>query len=88
MTEVTRQAIAAQAPASRLVLVTKGDADQGPYRALRLYVASGPITLKVRGMDDVDVTLTVPEGVYWEPITVKRIWSTGSSGTVIIHGAL
>jgi hypothetical protein len=86
-------AIRASAPARTLRLVTKSDADQSvPFRALRVYVAAAdaPATLKVTALDDAggtnDETLTYPAGVFWEPISVVRVWSTGSTANVIVHG--
>jgi hypothetical protein len=78
------------APARELSLVTKSDSDQAiPLLALRVYVADAdaPASLKIRSVDTyVDVTLTFPAGVFWEPIGVSRVWSTGSTANAVVHG--
>jgi hypothetical protein len=64
-------------------------ADLSTYaKALRIWNGSATaVTLKVtplRASDDTvagAVTVTVPAGVAaWEPISIRRIWSTGSTG--------
>jgi hypothetical protein len=54
-------------------------------KALRIYVPSGgsPVTLTVTplaaGSDTISMPITVPAGgVFYEAISVRRIWSTGS----------
>ncbi|MGY3392938.1 hypothetical protein ACVWW6_005529 [Bradyrhizobium sp. USDA 3311] len=84
----------AMAPARSLQLVAKSDGDQATqFRGLRVAVqnADAPATLKVTAIDDTggagDVTLNFPAaGVYWEPIQVKRVYTTGSTANAVVHG--
>lgn len=81
------------APGARAQLVTPNDgADLAPYpKGLRLYVpatlteASLVVTPKGAASDADKVTLRYPPGVAWEPLSVRRIWATGTSAGIDIH---
>jgi hypothetical protein len=82
-------------PASDIDLVQPSDtADLALYcRALRVHVpiAVGEATLRVTplaaGDDAETVTLRFAgAGTYHEPISVRRVWQTGTSPGIEIHG--
>lgn len=70
-------------------LVVKSDTTVRRYRALRVYVASAdaPATLVVTPLDnDVNVTLTFPAGITYDPMGVKKVLSSESTANAIVHG--
>lgn len=84
-------AASATSPARLATLVTPSDtANLAPYaKALRVYAATGPATIRItplRAADDDDtVTLTIVAGVTIEAIAARRVWSTGTSAGLVIH---
>lgn len=87
----TTFATTASSPARRAVLVTPSDTlDLAPYaKALRVYASAAGSTLRVTpvgALDDLEtVTLTLGAGTSIEPIAARRIWATGTTGTLVIH---
>jgi hypothetical protein len=86
--------ISPDAPAVDCIAVTPSDDDDiEPYpKALRVYVpatiAGGVGTLKVtpkRANDAAPVTFKFPPGVYQIPLSVRRVWQTGTDADVEIH---
>ena len=78
-------------PSKSMVLITPADTDLvGNYpKALRVYSASGCIIVvtPAKAKDDgVKMTLTYPAGLYCESLVVRRVWTTGTSGSPVIHG--
>ena len=82
------------APAVDCIAVTPSDvADIEPYpKALRVYVpaavAGGVATVKVtpkRASDASPVTLKFPPGVHQIPLSVRRVWATGTTADAEIH---
>jgi hypothetical protein len=82
------------APAIDCIAVTPSDtSDIEPYpKALRVYVpanvAGGVANVKVtpkRASDAASVTLKFPPGVYQVPLSVRRVWQTGTTAGVEIH---
>jgi hypothetical protein len=82
------------APAIDCVAVTPSDeADIEPYpKALRVYVpatvSGGVATVKVtpkRGSDAAPVTFKFPPGVFQIPLSVRRVWQTGTTAGVEVH---
>jgi hypothetical protein len=81
-------------PATLCMAVTPSDStDIEPYpKALRIYVPAdvdgGVGSVKVtpkRAADDAPVTLKYPPGVYQLPLSVRRVWATGTSAGVEVH---
>ncbi len=82
-------------PASDCVAVTPSDSDDiAPYpKALRVYVPAsvaggvGSVKLTPKHADDAaPVTLKFLPGVYQLPLGVRRVWATGTSSGIEIHG--
>jgi hypothetical protein len=82
------------APAVDCIAVTPSDgSDIEPYpKALRVYVpasiSGGVADVKVtpkRGSDAAPVTFKFPPGVYQIPLSVRRVWATGTTAGVEIH---
>jgi formylmethanofuran dehydrogenase subunit D len=86
-----KQSDSAADPSKNMVLITPADSDLvGPYpKALRVYSASGCVVVvtPARAADDsVKMTLTYPSGLYCESLVVRRVWTTGTTGSPTIHG--
>jgi hypothetical protein len=89
------QTAAISAPAQLCVAVTPSDsAALAAYaKALRVYVpsavAGGVATVRVtplRTINDTDtVTLSFVPGTTIEPLAVRQVWSTGTTGGIEIH---
>jgi hypothetical protein len=88
---------APDAPAIDCIAVAPSDAaDIEPYpKALRVYVpagvSGGTATVKVtpkRASDAAPVTFTFPPGVFQIPLSVRRVWQTGTTAGVEIHAYL
>ena len=78
-------------PSKNMILITPADTDlTGNYpKALRVYSASGcviVVTPAKAADDSVKMTLTYPSGLYCESLVVRRVWTTGTSGSPVIHG--
>jgi hypothetical protein len=82
------------APAVDCIAVAPSDgSDIEPYpKALRVYVpatvSGGVGTVKLtpkRASDAATITLKFPPGVYQIPLSVRRVWQTGTSADVEIH---
>jgi hypothetical protein len=81
-------------PAVDVQRLTPSDsADTNPYcKALRVFVPASTeeATVRVTPMlaaDDANtVTLRFPSGVSYEPLAIRRLWSTGTSAGIEIHG--
>lgn len=89
--DIAKLADAAADPSKNMVLITPADSDlAGTYpKALRVYSASGCtiVVTPAKAYDDsVKMTLTYPSGLYCEPLVVRRVWATGTSGSPTIHG--
>lgn len=89
--DVSSGADGAADPSKNMVLITPADADlAGAYpKALRVYSASGCVVVVTPAKatsDDVKMTLTYPAGVFSEPLVVRRVWTTGTTGSPVIHG--
>jgi hypothetical protein len=85
------------AQARDIALITPSDSiDLACYaKALRVFVPSSiaddVATVKVtpaRAADDAPVTLNFCPGVSVEPLAVRRVWASGTSAGVVIHGYL
>jgi hypothetical protein len=84
------------AQARAAVAITPSDADQlvSYAKALRVYVPTSASTATVRvtplfsATDTDTVTLTFGPGVYYEPLAVRKVWSTGTTSSVLIHALL
>lgn len=89
------QSAAVAAPARLCVAVTPSDAAAlAAYaKALRVYVpsgvAGGVATVRVtpvRAVNDTDtVTLSFVPGTTIEPLAVRQVWATGTTGGIEIH---
>lgn len=82
-----------EGPASTALLLTPSDgADLGSYaRALRIYVplSLGAASVRITpalAADDTPVTLTFLAGVFIEPLAIRKLWSTGTTPAVVVHG--
>jgi hypothetical protein len=77
-------------PSKSMVLIAAADADlTGNYpKALRVYSAAGCVVrvTPAKNADSATVDLTYPAGVFTEPLCVRRVWTTGTTGTPVIHG--
>lgn len=81
-------------PAGLIVALTPNDtADLAVYvKALRIYVPQSVAEVSLRvtptlADDDANtVTLHFPAGLAYEPLSVRRVWATGTSPEVEIHG--
>ncbi len=81
------------APASTALLLSPSDAAElGSYpKALRIYVplSLGEAAVRVTPVlasDDGPVTLTFLAGVFTEPLAIRKLWSTGTTAGVVVHG--
>ena len=86
-----RSSDSAADPSKNMILITPADSDlTGNYpKALRVYSASGCVIVvtPARAADDtVKMTLTFPSGLYCESLVVRRVWTTGTTGSPVIHG--
>ncbi len=86
-------AATADSPARNAVLITPADANLAAYaKALRVYVpaAVSEASVRVTPIDAADdanyITLKFPTGLWIEPIAVRRVWSTGLTAGIEIHG--
>lgn len=78
-------------PSKNMILITPADADlTGNYpKALRVFSTAGCVLVvtPAKAVDDsVKMTLTYPSGLYCESLVVRRVWTTGTTGSPIIHG--
>ena len=80
-------------PASTALLLTPSDGtDLAIYaRALRVYVplSLGEATVRVTpalSADETPVTLSFFAGVFVEPLAIRKLWSTGTTSGVVVHG--
>lgn len=78
-------------PSKNLTLITPADSDlTGDYpKALRVYSASGctvRVTPANAPSDATTYDFTFPAGAFVEPVVVRRVWTTGTTGSPIIHG--
>jgi hypothetical protein len=63
-------------------------------KSLRVFVPDavtggvGTVKLTPIGRDagEDDITLTFPPGLWTEPVTARRVWATGTSSDIEIHG--
>lgn len=81
------------APASAARLLTPSDTQELDFypKALRVYLplSLGEATIRVTPLlaaDDAAVTLTFLTGVFTEPLAIRRLWSTGTTPGVVVHG--
>lgn len=87
-----QHAIATDAPARKLALITPADgAELAVYaRALRVYNPGGGtgalVVVPIGHADGEAVTLKFAAGVTIEPTQVRRVLATGSDATLIVHG--
>lgn len=78
-------------PARRGFVVTPSDSQPlvTYAKALRVYVPSGTATLRVTPVlhtnDNDTITLSFTAGVTIEPLSVRQVWSTGTSAGLQIH---
>lgn len=78
-------------PSKSMVLITAADSDlTGNYpKALRIFSTAGCVVrvTPAKAARDADtMDLTYPAGIFVEPLTVRRVWTTGTTGSPIIHG--
>lgn len=70
--------------------ITPSDSNTLAFDALRVYSAAG-CTIRVTAFNETSidtdyVLLTFPAGLFVEPLSVKRVWNTGLTGSPTIHG--
>ncbi|PPD16085.1 MAG: hypothetical protein CTY25_03685 [Methylobacterium sp.] len=56
------------------------------YVPLSLQGASVRVTPVLANDDLATVTLSFPQGISYEPLSIRRIWATGTSTGIEIHG--
>lgn len=72
-----------------LVLITPNDTTKIAFDALRVYSAAGCVVrvTPYEATNDSDTEdLTFPAGTFIEPCAVRLVWTTGTTGTPVIHG--
>jgi len=81
------------APASGARLLTPSDTQELDLysKALRVYVplSLGEATIRVTPLlaaDEAAVTLTFLTGVFTEPLVIRKLWATGTTPGVVVHG--
>lgn len=83
-------------PASSAIDIAPSDANNlaSYVKALRVYVpasigeASVRVTPTLAEDDASYVTLRFPAGVSYEPLSVRRVWATGTTPEAELHGYL
>lgn len=81
-------------PAGDAVLIAPNDTTDMPSyaKAVRIYVpgtlseASLRVTPTLAKDDNLHVTLRFPSGLFYEPMSVRRVWTTGTTAGIEIHG--
>ncbi len=81
-------------PAGDAVLIIPNNAIDLPAyaKAMRVHVpatlseASLRVTPTLAKDDSLHVTLRFPSGLFYEPLSVRKVWATGTTAGIEIHG--
>jgi hypothetical protein len=78
-----------QNAATRLIAISQDDVNNLSQvcKGLRIYNSGAAATIRITTAGGDDVTLNIPAATLWiEEVVVSKVWDTGTTDGLVIHG--